>query len=328
MRQWKRAVILALVVLTTLGPIAGTALAADTTEAQLSVTQSRFVSEPVETVSENGSQVYVARGQYLEITPENFNTSDVTDFTVRENEGVISFDRQIGRYVLNTQGNSGTYHVRWTVSEFNQSVIYTAAIRVVTADYAHVPQADYDRLRETSTRNEQLIQSIENSGDPDKPVEQKVEFGNEVRDFANNPFSALTGQFIAIQTLRFMTPAGWIDLGVTVALVYLLTRGVYGTIGRLRKQLEKEEQVSRREDRQYIQMFKQILAGKQMTDVDGIDDHQAAVLEDKLGPNLFTALRNFWKTWGADNLKLMYADAMGTVGYHARAIRDESGNIH
>jgi len=154
-----------------------------------------------------------------------------------------------------------------------------------------------------------------------------VDFGNSVRDFSHNPFSAFTGQFMALQTIRFMTPAGWIDLGLTIGLVYLLTRGLYSTIARLRKQLEKEEQVARREDVQYLKMFKQTLSGKLITDVDAIDDFQAKVLEDKLGKNLHTILQNFWMVWGEESLKRMYADAMGTVGYSARITRDDAGNV-
>lgn len=328
--NWKQTLILTFVVLmavtSAVAPAVG-AQQAQTQGADLQIEQPRYVSEPVEKSSENGSRVYVARGQYLEIRPNNFNTSDVTDFSVQESEGVMTFDKQANEYVLNTQGNSGTFHLRWTVSENNETAVYTGVIRVAQADYAHVPQDQYSQLREDYNRYEGLVSSIEQSGDPDQPVEQKVEFGNQVRNFANNPFSALTGQFMALQILRFTTPAGWLDLGIIVLLVYGLTRGLYATIARLRKQLEKEEKVARREDEQYLKMYKQILSGKQLTDVDGIDDHQAAVLEKALGTNLFTALQNFWTTWGSGSLKRMYADAMGTVGYAVRVVRNSAGDI-
>jgi hypothetical protein len=326
--QWSRSLIIAMMVLMAVTSAVGPAFAQDTTrQANIQIEQPRHVAESVETVTDNGSRVYVARGKYLEIEPRNFNQSDVTDFSVQESEGVLKYDKQDTEYVLNTQSNAGTYHLSWTVSTDNSTAVYRATIRVVTANYAHPSQEQYEQLKDDAQQGASLRESIADSGDPDKSVEQKVEFGNRVRDFAHNPFSALTGQFMALQTLRFLTPAGWLDLAITVGLVYFLTRGLYSTIARLRKQLEKEEQVSRREDIQYLRMYKQVLAGKQMTDVDGIDDHQAAVLETKLGTNLFTALRNFWKTWGADSLKRMYADAMGTVGYKARVRRDDRGEV-
>lgn len=305
----------------------GAAASAQTEQARLTIEQPRHVSDSVDYTTENGTRVYTARGKYLEIEPNNFNQSAVTSFGVQEAEGVLTYDKSDREYVLNTQGNPGTYHLSWTVSEDNTTTVYTAKIRVVTADYSHVPSEQYTQLKEDAERGDSIISRFEGAGDEDKPVDQKVDFAIQVIEFTNNPFSALTGGFIAIQTLRFMTPAGWLDLGLTVLLVYALTRGLYSTIARLRKQLEKEEQVSRREDVQYLKMVRQFLGGEMMTDVDAIDDHQAAALEQKLGSNLYTALHNFWNVWGADNLKRMYADAMGAVGYHTRVHRDAGGNV-
>lgn len=326
--DWKRVAIVAAIILMAI--TAATAPALGQTNARpaaLDIDQPRYISDPPGETTENGTRLYEVRGEYLEIEPTNFNQSDVTSFSVREDEATLSYDKQDREYVLNTQGTAGTYHARWTVSEANNTVQYTASIRVLEADYTHVTSAQYEQLKRDAENGSTLRQSIAQSGDPDKPVEQKVEFGNRVRDFANNPFSAFTGQFMALQTLRFLTPAGWLDLGITILLVYGLTRGLYSTIGRLRKQLEKEEQISRREDEQYLKMYKGVLSGEQITDVDGIDDHQAAVLEERLGTNLFTALRNFWTTWGADSLKQMYVDAMATVGYTVRTTRNEQGTL-
>jgi hypothetical protein len=322
-----KALIIGLMVLMAVSSAVTPALAAPNSQADIDIQQPRHVSEPVEQTEDNGSRVYVARGQYLEIQPENFNQENVTSFSVQESEGTLSYDSSTGEYVLNTQGNAGTYHLHWTVSENGDTTVYTAIIRVQTASYRHLPDEQYEQLREDAERGASIISTLENAGDPDEPLEQKVEFSEQVLNFAHNPFSALTGQFMALQTLRFMTPAGWLDLGLIVLLVYGLTRGLYATIARLRKQLEKEEQVSRREDVQYLKMYKQVLAGQMMSDVDAIDDHQAAVLENALGTNLFTALRNFWNTWGAGSLKRMYADAMGTVGYSVRVKRDSAGEI-
>lgn len=327
--NWKRALIATICVLmavtTAVSPALGQAGGA--TNAQLTIEQPRYISDPVGQTSENGTQMYVARGQYLEIRPTNFNISDVTSFSVREDEATLTFDKQATEYVLNSQGNAGTFHVRWTVSEPDGARTYTAAIRVAKADYTTVGSEQYAQLQKDAKRGREVIDSIAASGDPDKSVDEKVAFGNQVRNFANDPFSAFKGQFIGLQTLRFMTPAGWVDLGITILLVYALTRGLYSTIARLRKQLEKEEQVSRREDQQYLKMYKSVLSGKQITDVDGIDDHQVAVLEERLGTNLYTALQNFWKVWGTDSLKRMYADAMGAVGYSVRVTRNKAGDI-
>lgn len=323
-----RALILALVVVLAVAPAMAPAMAQTAAQqADIQIEQPRHVSQSVDTINENGTRVYTARGAYLELRPQNFNTSDVSKFVVQESEGILTYDKGTGEYVLDTQGNAGTYHVKWTVSAENSTVLYQATIRVVTASYAHLPQSQYSQLKADARKGDELRQSIADSGDPDKSVDEKVEFGNRVRNFANNPFSVLTGQFIALQTLRFLTPAGWLDLGMILALVYGLTRGLYSTIARLRKQLEKEEQVSRREDIQRLKQYKSVLAGQQMTEVDAIDDHQAAVLETSLGTNMFTALRNFWNTWGAGNLKRMYLDAMGAVGYRARVTRDDRGEV-
>lgn len=306
---------------------AGLAGAQVTRTADITIDQPRHVSQPVDERRENGSVVYVARGKHLEIQANNFNSADVSEFSVQEAEGILTYDKSDREWILNTQGNAGTYHLAWTVSTNNSSVVYRATIRVPTAAYTSVPSDQYSQLKSDAQEGEDIRSRFENAGDPDKPVSEKVDFSVKVVEFTHNPFSVLTGQFMAIQTLRFMTPAGWIDIGLVVLLVYALTRGLYGTIARLRKQLEKEEKISRREDVQWLKMYKQILSGQMMTDVDGIDDHQAAVLEKALGTNLFTALRNFWNTWGADSLKRMYADAMGTVGYSVRIHRDDRGDI-
>lgn len=326
--NWKQTLILMVVALMAVTSAAVPAAGSpQVRSADLTIEQPRHVSGVVTSTTENGASVYVASGKYLEIEPNNFNSSAVTDFSVQESEGVLSYDKGDGEYVLNTQGNAGTYHLHWTVSEGNSTARYSAVIRVSQASFAHVPSSQYEQLRSDHQRYEGLISSIESSGDPDTPLEQKVAFGNQVREFANNPFSALTGQFMALQILRFTTPAGWIDLTIIILLVYGGTRGLYATLARFRKQLEAEEKVSRREDEQYLKMFRQVLAGKQMTDVDAIDDHQAAVLENSLGNNLYTALQNFWTTWGEDSLKRMYSDAMGSVGYAVRVVRDDTGAV-
>lgn len=330
MTEWKQRLFAVLMVLmAATAATAPIAVAQEGSEqAELRVEQPRHVSDGVKDVTANGTRVFIASGEYLEIDPQNFNSSDVTDFSVQEDEAVLSYDKQDREYVLNTQGNNGTFHLSWTVSADNATTTYTAQIRVNQAKYTHVPSDQYTKLRDDAKRHEGLIDSIKSSGDPDTPVEQKVEFGNNVRNFAANPFSALKGQYMALQILRFTTPAGWLDLTIILAVVWGLTRGLYSTIGRFRKQLGKEEQVSRREDEQYRHMVKQLLAGKQISDVDNIDDHQAAVLEDRLGTNLFTALQNFWSTWGADSLKRMFAAAMGSVGYSVQYREGPDGPTH
>ena len=327
----KRTLIIALMVMVVVTPVLTPAIAAaasaNTVQAELRIEQPRHVGEPVGEQTTNGTRVYVARGKYLEIEPQNFQPSKVTSFGVKEDEAVLNYDKSDREYVLNTQGTNGTYHLSWTVSKNNSTTVHRAVIRVEKADYAHTPAGKFKKLKKNAARGSELISRFEDAGDPDTPVKQKVDFAIKVLNFKQNPFSAFQGQFLALQTLRFMTPAGWVDLAVTIGIFYALTRGMYGTLARLRKQLEKEEQVSRREDIQYVKMFKQTLAGKQMSDVDAIDDHQAAILEDRLGNNLFTALRNFWSVWGADSLKRMYVDGMGAVGYAARVHRDDRGEI-
>lgn len=307
--------------------LAGTVSGQDTVTAELDVEQPRHVPQPVETKTGNGTRVYIARGEYLEIEPRNFNQSAVTSFAVQEDEGVLRYDKTDREYVLNTQGNAGTYHLTWTVSQNGQTTVYGATIRVVTADYRALTSQQYSQLKNDSRRGDEIINRFENAGDPDEPVSAKVDFSVAVLNFKNNPFSALTGQFVALQVLRFTTPAGWLDLGIVALLVYALTRGLYATIARFRKQLEREEQISRREDVQYLKMFKQLLSGEVMTDVDTLDEHQAAVLEDKLGPNLWTALKNFVNVWGPASLKRMYVSAMGAVGYSATVTRNAKGEI-
>lgn len=323
-----RVCVAAILVLSVLGAAVPMAAGQDNTrQAELQIEQERHVTTQPDVVSGNGSRVYETRGRYLEIEPQNFQQDDVTTFSVQESEGVLTYDKSDREYVLDSQGNAGTYHLSWTVSTNDSTAVYTATIRVAEADYEHLPASQYENLRSDSQRGSEVINRFENAGKDEWSMEYKLQFSEAVLNFRADPFSALKGQFVAIQTLRFMTPAGWLDLGLIVVLVYALTRGLYATIARLRKQLEKEEQVQRREDKLYIQQFKQILAGQQITDVEQIDDHQAAVLEERLGPNLFTALRNFWSTWGPDALKKMYADAMGTVGYRVEFTRNSRNKV-
>lgn len=326
--NFKRVTLAVLVVLMAVTASAGTGFAqSDVKAAELAVDQPRHVGEPVSERVENGSRIYVVRGKYLEIEPRNFNQSDVTAFSVQESEALLSYDSADSEYVLNTQGHNGTFHLSWTVSEGGQTNTYRAAIRVVTAEFAHVSGDEFSKLQEDAARGSEVLDRLEGAGDEDEPVEQKVDFAVQVIEFAHNPFSALTGQFVAIQIMRFSTPAGWLDLTLIIGVVYALTRGMFATLARLRKQLEQDEQISRREDRQYLELYKKTLSGRSFADVDAIDDHQAAVLEERLGTNLFTALRNFWSVWGANSLKAMYADAMGAVGYRVTVTRDATGEI-
>lgn len=294
----------------------------NTTTANIHIEQPRFISTPVRTINENGTTVHVVRGRYLEITTRGFNHSQVTEFGVVEDAGTLAFDKSDSEYVLNTQGTNGTFHVQWTVAGPNQTRIHRAAIRVKRAKFAHTSSERLSTLKEDASRGAELTRSIKRSGDPDTPVEDKVAFGNKVRNFGHAPFSTLSGQFVALWIMRVTTPAGWIDGGITLILVYLLTRGLYAAIARYRKQLENHEEMTRREDRQFIRQKSQTLYGTPLTMVDAWDDYLTGIFEDYLGPNLGAALNQFWSVWGEENLKKMYASAMGEVGYWVTVTRD------
>lgn len=297
------------------------------TPAALNVEQERWADNPVRKVKRNGTVTWLVYTQYAEISLKNIDHRDVTGFGVREDAAILTYDKQIGRYVLNSQGTKGTFHLWWTVSEGNQTHRYTAVVSVEVTDYVHVQRSTWKQTKSDAENYTQWYQDYQNHGDPDVPVQDKHQRSMTFLAFVDNPFSALSGQFTAILTLLAFTPGGWLFDAILFALFYFLTRGLYRTIARYRKQLEDVEDVERREEKQHIRTFKQVIGGEVWADVPQIDDHQASALERELGPNLYTGLKNFWQIAGIDTLKRMYLEAMDAVGYRADIYRDREGNV-
>ncbi|MFC7227781.1 hypothetical protein N0B31_10240 [Salinirubellus salinus] len=88
-----------------------------TQAAQLDIRQPHYVSSQVQTTQSQNGTIYEVRGPVQYIEPTNFDSSRVLGVQVEQDGASVRYDPDIGQYVLDSSGQSGTYTIRWTVRQ-------------------------------------------------------------------------------------------------------------------------------------------------------------------------------------------------------------------
>lgn len=219
--------IVALVLLSaTIGPAVAQQSAAD---ADLSIRQPEYVDGAVERFSADGLTGYRVAGPEQLIRPQNFDPDDVVNAGVATQGGQLSYDRSLGVYVFDPQGNEGTFELFWTVEQTvqqdgengSQPVTerrqYEAAIRVTgKAAMEHQPagttqqaQADAQKWREFNStvsdirESDLLLQGSAVTND------QIVESALNLYVTARDPPRALQGGFTQFHVLVLLGGVGF-----------------------------------------------------------------------------------------------------------------------
>lgn len=299
---------------------------------QLYVEQPRHVSSTVDHSMSGGLHTYAVRGKVHEIEPSGFNASQVVRSGVREDSATLTYDKGIERWVLDTQGASGTYRVFWVVRTGGQTDTYAANIKVEQAEFAHLSPGRYEDLSDKASNWEWVITQFEDAGliPSDASVEKVksvVEDAVTWYEFYVSPLSALTGQFTSLGIMLVRWPAGWIIIGTLLLLFFWRDRKKTRQNRRYKRQFARIEDVDEAERRAEERELKRILSMKNFTDL-GLSESDAEAIKehcDAENPRQFLErLREFLSE---KRMVGMLLAAHDQLGHRIRVRRDDLGNI-
>ncbi|QCW05242.1 hypothetical protein [Natrinema pallidum] len=320
---------------------------ADTTTADLAVGQPHYIGDDVRERTENGSKVYIAKGERLTLTPENFETDNVTDYQVATDGGQLTYDSTLETYVFEPGGGEGTYDLEWTVREYESVTVtegnnttterqradrtYTAKLRVDGGlNMTHLSAADNERRQHHLELGREVNATTDELRDRSLPMANNDGSDYEIFQSMTNryidtghPFNLLTGNIGMIVTTIVVTMGGW--------LLIVLTFGSFGAaIRALKKKLHIHESIEHEEgeiaDRHAELEIEE--RNRKLQNVDHNDvyaDDAIAGWMREAGENVHDALHTLTsgelqpKHWMADRLAVM-----GAAGYQADVTRTAS----
>jgi len=255
--------------------------------AELYVEQPRHITSTVQTDRTDSSITYTVSGEILEIEPKNFDADTVVDASVREGEATLRFDDGIDRWLLDTQGVSGSYQLTFRTRANGTYTTYHATINVEQADYAHLAPSQVDGMQEQADNWEFVVDEFQTAGliGDDADVEQVkavVEDAVTWYKFYDNPLSGLSGQFLTFAIMLAKWPAGWIILG-TIAIVTFWRVGVTKKENRkLKRQFADIENIDESKREAQERELKRILSTKTFQDL-GLTDTDAQAVKEHCG---------------------------------------------
>lgn len=346
-----RAIVLFVVVASVLAPAATAAAtygvqSADHEHADLNVYQPHYIDNTVETERTGNYTTYFAEGAVLKLRTENFDYQNVTDFGIEEDAGSLKFESSSGRYVLDTNGQSGTYTAYWrvektiveteTVTEGNETTTknvttqvektYSARIKVDKTNLVHVSPSKVKQWKEDASNWSEAKALFGSVGDPGKPVAYKMGRGAKFVDFFHNPLQVFSGDLTAIVMLLFSTAGGWFLLAVSVGPVLLFTRKVVKERNEARDKLGDYENIDEATDEIMSEKRKRYLRERSWND--WFDDHTAHWLRTEAGwTNPWVGFREVCRLLSPKNVERIVVRAMANAGYIASVDRDDAGKI-
>ena len=349
--------VVALLVLSSLGPALSIAAAAPQTEtAQLAIDQPHYVEKDAKTTTENGTTVYHASGVPLEISPQNFEANNVVDYGVLTDGGnaELSYNDAFEEFVF-TADKQGTYTLYFSVerhvSVANESgngtrvetrqQRYTAKIRLaVVADMVHQPASDLEATRKKAEKWDdwnatvQDVQGIVGNSvfakvGLAKPPTTEETMQGMVDSYLTfkAPLYMLTGNFTQIVTLITFTLGGWLFVA-TIILPLLGTIGVLAYRSNRFETVEAEEgRLSKRVGIQQQKEDEQALANGTHNDV-WEDDYLADAMRN-LGDDPLTAVTRLYSKLRprfAFHARLQAMAASGWVAVVDRRVSGDGGD--
>lgn len=312
----------------------------DTKNADLFVEPEPYISEPVDSSTQNGTRIYESFGPRYEITPNNFQSDNVVRSGVRGDTGSLTYDRATNKYIFETD-TDGTYNVYWDVNRTvttqqqrgnttvnvtqTTQVRYEAVLSVEDTSYTHVPTDEYDETSSDAQNWTALENSIQSVYGEDVNIENKVRIAVAYLTFLADPLSALTGGYIAA-LLTAVTEPGGILFQLTVIGTITLTVGSYiiyanrrARTDRIRRELDEQEATIEDEQRKK--------SASLVTPYDFIhDDNAADVVSEDLGSNLQDA----WDTFRNDvyNPTELLVDRLGLMAAEGYVAVEDDDGLH
>jgi hypothetical protein len=195
----------------------------DAQPAELAIQQESYISDDVQTSTNNGTQVYTIRGEAVSIAPQNFNTSDVVDFGLETDAGALSYDSAMGVYRFQPEGETGTFRVYWVT---NEAVQTTQTVNNSTQTTTRIERVRYEAVLRVDGGTEMAHLSATEAADRQAAAEKWNEVTSRVDDeltvdqvaaavqLRYNFASYLSGNFTGILAALVMTFGGWLVLAV------------------------------------------------------------------------------------------------------------------
>lgn len=346
--------VVGLLVLSALGPAVATVGAAPQTEsAELAIDQPHYVESDVRMTNENGSTVYHASGLPLEISPQNFEASNVVDYGVLTDDGnaKLSYEREFGEFVFSAD-KQGTYTLYFSVERSvsvqnesgngshieTRSQRYEAKIRLGdVSEMVHQPRGDLETTREKAEKWDEWnatvaqVQGVVGNGVfatlglADKPTTEETMQGMITAYLTvKAPLHMLTGNFTQVVTLIAFTLGGWLFVA-TIIVPLLIIIGVLAYRSNRFESVEAEEgRLSKRVGRQQQKEDEQALANGTHNDI-WEDDYVADAMRE-LGDDPLEAVTTFYSKLRPRFQFHARLQAMAAAGWVAVVDRRVSGD--
>ncbi len=299
--------------------------------AELYVEQPRHVTSTVQTHRTDTGITYTVSGEVIEIEPQNFTTDTVVDASVREGEATLRFDDGIDRWLLDTQGISGSYQLTFRTRSNGTYTTYDATINVEQADYAHLPPTQVDGMEAQAENWEWVVDEFQGAGlvsdSADlEQIQAVIEDAVTWYKFYDNPLSGLSGQFLTFAIMLVKWPAGWIILGGIAIVVFWRVGATKKENRKLKRQFADIENIDESKREAQERELKRILSMKTFQDL-GLTDTDAQAVKEHCGvdnPRQFLdRFTDFFTETRAVGLLLSAYDQLG----HTISITRRDGEI-
>ena len=253
-------------------------------DAQLYIEQPRHVSTGVDTQTTKDGIIYTVNGRVLELEPQNFDPADVVRAGVQEDAATLRFDKSIGRYILDTQGTSGTFQLMFRTRADGEVTTYHATVQVEQAEYAHLAPGTLDELRGQADQYDWIVSQFSDAGlMPDDPSEDRIEAVIEDAvtwyTFYDNPLSGLSGQFLSFGIMLIKWPAGWVILGTIFIVAFWRVGKTKKENRKLKRQFADIENINESQREAQERELKRILSMQTFQDL-GLTDSDAQAVKE------------------------------------------------
>lgn len=306
------------------GAVGASAATISDRQAQLHVEQPHYVDGDVQASSANGTRVYHAKGESLEIHPQNFDAQRVVDYGIESGGGSaqLNYDATTGEFSLSASA-TGSYEVFWIVSERvaveqtnasgntsenattttteTRQVRYSAIIRVEGAvGMDHLASGDLEKTRADAQKWEEFNATTSDlrgrsmwvSLGLQEPMTSEGLIQSMIGAWllVNDPIAALTGDS-SILIVLFLSLTGVAFLGALAAYHTGVIAWLYRRLNIHETTEAAEGELSARLAALDDEERRRRLAKRDFCDVFG-DDHIADAFRD-LGANPLEALENW-----------------------------------
>lgn len=312
------------------------ALDDDETHADLEIQQPHYVDDDVSLDTTGNYTTYELEGSSHDIAFGGLDeNASVIDYGVEEDEGSLSEHTTFDGYQFDAESD-GTYHVYFvvedeqTVTEGNETTTETvrerhvAQLAVSGTDTAYVSSTQLEEYQNAAAKWFDWESDIEAIAGPNVDVDQQTDIAGELLNLRHNPTAALTGDFLGVFLMLFITASGFMVLLLFGAYHLLTTRSLRKRTNE-REELEAEEaeleeKIIELEDKKR----NQVLVNTTLVDILE-DEWSGRAMHEDLGEDAMTAWLNLAQLIDARNLLHDRLLAMGTEGYQAAVQTADDG---